>query len=556
MMQTYVPKETRAQMRASLDTRLHAEQAALGLPRLEGDGRLPEKYTPYSEQLLPWIRDDMARADQARRLREDLLFTSMNEEKRLGANLDDADALYSKVQERAAVVHSALQLRDRVLADFPYYSRWLAVQSFKALPENEEKRWLETWDNTHELCRLLDASNRDLDALKAQTNKIHFDKLVERFSEEYAVENTSATPKNWRRLHELLSVPLIPADYRRERLATLANVSRELNIGTNEAAELTAVDSDVADRDPEAKAQLQGRFALHMLGDKHPVSQKVDVIIARPEGDWQNSLSQAGEQLGNAFNAQVHKLYEDTDKSRSAPLDDAAPLLRDAAVKVRLTPGAAAAAWAGLDPVGENRNVQMYELMKWQGERTFADFWAAWTEDDQLHPYYRIAAGKYVAAAQSLAGSDNNHLTEVQHVARIKGLAKLESDLAADDRLELRWRDGDAYKSGPRASAEYHRRGKRAPRLLSRMRPNHSRRFPSRLAGPRREEPPQARERDRPRSSRTRPHSTKAGRWGYRIYTETRTPVDADLPEGIHQVRTARFLSRSAPWSGNGGDTA
>ncbi len=188
----------------------------------------------------------MEHGDQTRRLREDLLFASVNEETRLGAKLDDPDTLYTKVQERAAVVHSALQLRDRVLADFPYYSRWLAGLSLKALPDNEEKRWLETWDNIHELCRLLDASNRDLEALKVQANKIHFDELAQRFAEEYAVKNTSVTPKNWRRLQDLLSVPLIPADYRRERLAELATISRELNIGTKKAAELTAADDAIS----------------------------------------------------------------------------------------------------------------------------------------------------------------------------------------------------------------------------------------------------------------------------------------------------------------------
>ena len=447
MLQTHVPKENRTQMVASLSTRLHAEQAALGLPHLGGEKRALDKYTPYSEQLLPWIRDDMARADKARRLREDLLFASAKEETRLGAKLDDSDKLYSKVQEQASVVHTALHLRDQVLADFPYYSRWLAGKSLADLPPTEEKRWLDTWDNTHELCRLLDASNRDIEALKVQTNKIHFEELGVLFTEEYMLKTPSATPKNWHRLHELLSVPLIPAGYRSERLAELADVGQKLNIQTNKTAAQTGV-TGVTGRGPQEAAQIQGRFALHLLGNKHSVSEAVDPIIARPGGDWQTSLGQAGDKLGEAFNDQIHKLYEDTDKSSSAPLDDAAPLLRAAAVKVRLAPGAAVAAWAGLDPVGENRRVQMYELMKWQGERTFADFWAAWTEDELRNPYYRAAADLYVTAAQALVTKGNSTLTPVQQAARVKGLAQLQVDLAASDQIELRWRDGKTYKAG------------------------------------------------------------------------------------------------------------
>ena len=53
--------------------RQNAEQAALGLPRAVSTG---DSFTPYSEQILPWIRQKVEAADKLRRLREDLLFAS------------------------------------------------------------------------------------------------------------------------------------------------------------------------------------------------------------------------------------------------------------------------------------------------------------------------------------------------------------------------------------------------------------------------------------------------------------------------------------------------
>src|SRR5262249_48104080 len=128
----------------------------------------------------------------------------------------------------------------------------------------------------------------------------------------------------------------------------------------------------------------------------------------------------------------------------------AGPMLRAAALRVRFASGAAVAAWPTLDPVAENRYLQMYELMRWQGERTFADYWAAYPgTDDARNPYYRTAAKLYVAAARWAAGNDSSALTPVQKEARLEDVAKLEKTLAAPDKLEFRWRDGDQFLAGP-----------------------------------------------------------------------------------------------------------
>src|SRR5262249_37906709 len=106
-------------------------------------------------------------------------------------------------QDRAHEVGEAIQLRDRVLADLPYYTLWLARQS---LPEDEEKRWLDTWDATHQLCRLLDEPKSDaVDTLKEPAKKIRFKELADRFKTAYTeqLKDISTTQANWRSLQEL-----------------------------------------------------------------------------------------------------------------------------------------------------------------------------------------------------------------------------------------------------------------------------------------------------------------------------------------------------------------
>jgi Mg-chelatase subunit ChlD len=438
-------------VRAELLTRLHAEQAALGLPRSD-DGRQPDSIVPYSEQLLPWIRKDVETADTSRRLREDLLFASPKALERLGLKPpDDAEPLYEKVQKRAGDVRDALQKRDQVLAELPFYTLWL---SRLPLAEDEEKAALETWDAVHTLCRLLDDPKPDnVTALQEPLEKMRsrHDDIAKRFREacDKELKDHSTNQQNWHDLQNLLSVPLIPANVRRDLLTELGNVGFELNAGTKQAEQRTAVDKDQVGRQARAVAQRQGRFAIRMLGIDNQAAKEMVPTVDKPEGEWQRSLNRAADQLAAEFGKQTRGLYEDTEKARKAPLSEAAPLLHSAALRVRFVTGAAAAAWPALDPVAEDRNVRMYELLKWQAERTFADYWAMVTPDDPRTPYYRSAAGQYVAAAKSLAGNDSPDLSADQKAARTDDLAKLEKTLAAPDRIEPRWRDGDVYLAGP-----------------------------------------------------------------------------------------------------------
>jgi hypothetical protein len=453
MMNRFVPDDNREwkRLRGELLTRVYAEQAALGLPRTSQttpESKRPEPVTPYSEQLLPWVKKDVEAADKARRLREDLLFASPRETARLGDKIEDADTLYKEVQQRANEVRKAIRLRDDVLADLPYYTLWLA-RTLRT--EDEEKPCLDTWDATHQLCRLLDEPKPEaVNALKEPTQKIRFKEIAADFEKAYTDQLTkhSTTQADWRRLQELLAVPLIPAAERAKLLGEWGRIGFELNASTEQAEERPGLDKEQNSQFARSLAQRQGRFAVRFHGIDSPGAKELEQIVTRPGGDWQGSLDRAGDQLAAALNKQSRDAFEDTDKGRKAPLSDAGPLLRTAALRARFAPAAAVAAWPTLDPVGENRAVQMYELMKWQAERTFADYWAAYPEDVR-NPYYRTAAKLYVDAAKWLAVNDKADLSDEQKEGRLGDLASLEKALAAADRLAFKWRDGDDFLPGP-----------------------------------------------------------------------------------------------------------
>src|SRR5262249_10969059 len=275
--------------------------------------------------------------------------------------------------------------------------------------------------------------------------KIRFKELADRFKTAYTeqLKDISTTQANWRSLQELLAVPLIPAAERAKLLDEWARISFELNVGTKKAEERSGLDKEQNARVAQSVAQRQGRFAVRFLGIDSPGAKELEHIIREPGAEWQRSLNSAGDQLAEALNKRSRDAFEDTEKGRKAPLGEAGPLLRTAALRVRFATGAAVAAWPALDPVGENRSLQMYELMKWQAERTFADYWAAYPEDLR-NPYYRTAAKLYVDAAKFLAVNDKADLSDEQKAGRLGDLTKLEAKLNAPDKFELRWRDGDS----------------------------------------------------------------------------------------------------------------
>src|SRR5205823_4426002 len=124
------PKPER--LKRALDVRKYAEQVALAT------NDLGEKEHPYSEQVFPWIQKQIEDADQDRRLGEDLLFASSHSWEEAQQNLSKAEQGYQQAAAVAAEVRDGLKLRDQLLAELPYYARWLTLRP----PKNESAKVL------------------------------------------------------------------------------------------------------------------------------------------------------------------------------------------------------------------------------------------------------------------------------------------------------------------------------------------------------------------------------------------------------------------------------
>src|SRR5262249_16038279 len=109
---------------------------------------------PYSEQVYPSIRKNVEEADQQRRLGEDLLFASDNKSwKEAEEYLNRARQLYQSAQKDARDLRAAMQVRDELFVELPYYTQWVANS---ARDDGNEPLIVGLWENLHELRRLLD----------------------------------------------------------------------------------------------------------------------------------------------------------------------------------------------------------------------------------------------------------------------------------------------------------------------------------------------------------------------------------------------------------------
>jgi hypothetical protein len=441
MLNTFLPKEGRnwAQTQKALDVRLQAEEAALGMAG--ADTALPA----YSEQVLPWIRSEIERADAERRRGEDLSFAPA---RRADADraTQSAQQDYSQAQNKAAVVRRALAARDEAFVRLPYYTGWLGTLPLK---DEEVERYGELWDAVHRLGALLEQPAFDkIDALVKPTAEVN-DGLKEvkaRFDQaaQTLPRQQTYTQSWWAEVNNLLQVPFLDAEPRMELLVQLRDASHRLNAdkpsGVTDWPKLQQSQAEMK------SGQRRGRLALAALGKHNPAVKDAEQAITRPdEGAWGRSLARAGERIGGAYQEMAAKVYADTEKGRQEPLKDARTTLHQAASQSQQLSGAAVAAWAALDPIGENRRVELHDLLVYEGRRTFADYWAG---DDPKHPYYRDAGDLYRSAAATMAGGDPNLTLEAKK-ARLAETEQFAALLAQDDTLTPRWFDGPTARPGP-----------------------------------------------------------------------------------------------------------
>src|SRR5262249_11866072 len=119
-------------VKKAIEVTLRGEEAALGL---DSDDRENARLPAYSEQVRPWVRDRVLKADEQRQWGVDRLFGSADARKEAEEFFNKADELYRQAQAKALKVRAALEVRDRALAQLPYYAHWRSGQAFTEADE-------------------------------------------------------------------------------------------------------------------------------------------------------------------------------------------------------------------------------------------------------------------------------------------------------------------------------------------------------------------------------------------------------------------------------------
>ncbi|HMB06137.1 MAG TPA: hypothetical protein VKP69_20690, partial [Isosphaeraceae bacterium] len=220
-------------VRQALAVRRLAERAALGVADTGGPFQ-------YSEQVQPWIKSMIEKADDTRRQAEDLLFsTEPNAWGEAEQSLALAGSLYQRAIERAGHVRAALLLRDRVLADLPDYSRWLAHRLPDELNDSLPGIVEKLWDDTHRLVQQLESPGQgsddgaDLDAIKSLVRDIEeaLALVQQRFEDQKLEIDRTREPGDWEVANAAAAVAVSHPDFddlelRRTIWRRLANIGR------------------------------------------------------------------------------------------------------------------------------------------------------------------------------------------------------------------------------------------------------------------------------------------------------------------------------------------
>jgi hypothetical protein len=250
----------------SLSVRMLAERAVLGLPAT-GGGRAHR----YSEQVHPWIKTLIEKADEQRRIGEDLLFSSERTAwARSEQALKQAELTYRDATLRAETIRAALAARDRALATLPDYSRWLAHRGDDEIHDDLTSKVQELWDAAHRLTARLEKPGDDVDlgplARFSKSLTQGLEHLVQRFE-------TARARQDWEAAAAAAAVPFPDKEDLAMRAALWVRLDN-IRLNDREVADPSKAQSvslKDEDRRREAKqvrrrARIQGLMALAALG--------------------------------------------------------------------------------------------------------------------------------------------------------------------------------------------------------------------------------------------------------------------------------------------------
>lgn len=467
----------------ALRLRRMAESVALSI-QLDAASSPRNDVHPYSEVIFPWIQEKVAAADDLHRRGEDRLFSTERDSwDRAGDDLQKAEDGYRAAQADADKVRTALHTRDKVLMALPYYSQWLARR--RAVDENELKGLEELWKDVHYLVRILETANpkriteavplNELDLKphsiveQAKNVDLAFKALEETFTRQCNDLSAAVLQSVWRDTDDALSVPArIDPDLRVKLLMNAKAASRTFHLKTmdEKTSDAPGISEEKNTELARQTAQRQGRMAIAVLGQRwfdDPLlfvgrpSEKYAEVENRikkfhTEEQWWASLSRAAEEIGLRWRRMPEEIVKLTENSRKSNLKLAVNDLISGDRIARQMDGAGAAFLVkqSVNPVDEQRKLQLHDLLLWLAQRTRTDHWFA--EDPSAEPYYLFAGNLFVQDAKFLihvpearAGGDSSQPSRqlqqerLEAVARMEGLLKQPGELAATGpaRLEV-----------------------------------------------------------------------------------------------------------------------
>ncbi len=339
MLRKDLPKDNRvgaATLGDSLETRLEAERAALGLP--SDFPLIPPTTGYYCEHIVPWIIQLVAEADRERLLGQDLMFA--DDEAHWNKGRDHLrlarNQLYRRASETGQRLREAFAIRDQVLADAPYMARWIASRCVaipeegKAMEPHLRDGFVKLLRETHRLHALLAPPTKTIQAktLQAKVDEIStlaksirksYDDLREHFTKFRNRIEQADKASAWRDMNDALAMPFDNPKVRLEFLAKRSRIGKRLQVRTEAANdadfEVTAKENQKLAKD---HGYCQGLMALEILGkswfDNTPrpavrrdgaaratqTHEQVQhqLINFRVEQRWWDTLGWAGEEIG------------------------------------------------------------------------------------------------------------------------------------------------------------------------------------------------------------------------------------------------------------------
>src|SRR5208337_2923599 len=303
-----------ARVNRAIRLRRLAERTALGISDVDSG-------YPRSEEVHPWIKPLVERADEARRLGEDQIFSTEDAAwSQADKNLASADQLYQEALSRASRVRSALITRDRVLANLPDYSRWLAHRHPDDLLKDDlSTTFGDLWTQVHLLAGQLEIPG-DEAAVKAlgESERVAagFEQVLQQFADQRNKFSQDRVREDSEVATAAAAVPFADTRLRTliwERLETIQDHDREVAAKAELAAPPGEKKKDAVQL-RYRRAQVQGLMALGSLGrawfdepgfkdlvDFEQTRERILSPITETESQsraWWKQIAQAGDSIG------------------------------------------------------------------------------------------------------------------------------------------------------------------------------------------------------------------------------------------------------------------